>query len=145
MYVLDTNACTRLLNNTSPALVQRLCRCDPSHIHLSSVVKAELLYGARHSARVSENLQLLERFSARFTSLPFDDQCAEQCGLIRTDLAARGRLIGPNDLVPETPAAHPRCSSANPQSSIGSRGHQSRAIPEKPPPGHGCALTLQRR
>ena len=64
MYVLDTNACTRLLNNTSPALVQRLCRCDPSHIHLSSVVKAELLYGARHSARVSENLQLLERFSA---------------------------------------------------------------------------------
>ena len=90
MYVLDTNECTRLLNNTSPALVQRLYRCDLSHIHLSSVVKADSSFGARHSARVSENLQLLERFSAPFTALPFDDQCAEHYGLIRTDLAARG-------------------------------------------------------
>ena len=99
MYLLDTNACIHLLNNTSPALVQRLRRCDASQLRLSSVVKAELLYGARHSPRVAENLQLLERFSAPFISLPFDDQCAEHYGLIRTDLAARGKLIGPNDLL----------------------------------------------
>jgi len=49
------------------------------------------------TAPASPNLQLLERFSAPFISLPFDDQCAEYYGLIRTDLAAQ--LIGPNDLL----------------------------------------------
>ena len=99
MYLLDTNACIRILNNTSPPLIARLRQCDPAQIHLSSVVKAELLYGARHSARVAENLRLIERFAAPFTPLPFDDTCADHYGLIRADLAAQGRSIGPNDLL----------------------------------------------
>lgn len=30
---------------------------------------------------------------------PFDDRCTEHCALIRTDLAAQGKPIGPNDLL----------------------------------------------
>jgi tRNA(fMet)-specific endonuclease VapC len=44
-------------------------------------------------------MKLLERFFAPFASLPFDDACSEHCASIRADLAASGRLIGPNDLL----------------------------------------------
>ena len=98
MYLLDTNACIRILNGTSPPLIERLRETDPREIRLCSVVKAELLYGARKSTMVERNLSLLHRFFDAFASLPFDDLCAEQYGLIRTDLERAGMPIGPNDL-----------------------------------------------
>lgn len=99
VWVLDTNACIRVLNNTSAALVKRMRGTDPAHIALCSVVKAELLYGARKSSRRADNLRLLERFFMPLTSLPFDDVCAEQYGVIRTELETAGTPIGPNDLM----------------------------------------------
>ena len=107
MYLLDTNACIRILNNTSAALVSRLRGESPSGIRLSSVTKAELLFGARRSVRAAANLRLLDRFFAPFISLPFDDHCAEHYSTIRADLSTRGQLIGPNDmLIAATARAH---------------------------------------
>jgi tRNA(fMet)-specific endonuclease VapC len=107
MYLFDTNVCIRILNNTSAQLVSRLRAENPSAIRLSSITKGELLFGARHSARVADNLRLLERFFAPFVSLPFDDHCAEHYAALRADLAARGKLIGPNDmLIAATVRAH---------------------------------------
>ena len=106
-FLLDTNACVGILNNTSESLISRAKRCAPSEIVLCSVVKAELVYGARHSSRVSENLVSLESFFAPYTSLPFDDRCAEHYGLIRADLAREGRTVGPNDvMIAATARAH---------------------------------------
>ena len=107
MYLLDTNACIRILNSSSAPLVSRLRVENPSGIKLSAISKAELLFGARHSVRVAANLRLLERFFAPFVSLPFDDPCAEQYAALRADLAARGQLIGSNDmLIAATARAH---------------------------------------
>lgn len=107
MYLLDTNACIRALNGSSAALVERLGEAGPSEIRLSSIVKAELIYGARRSRRVADNLRLLQRFFNAFVSLPFDDRCAEECGLIHADLARSGTPIGPNDiLIAATARAH---------------------------------------
>ena len=99
MFLLDTNACIRLLNGTSPALAARLRAQRSRMVRLCSIVKAELLYGARHSERVAQNLELLQRFFAPFECLVFDDACAEQYGVIRADLAREGSPIGPNDLL----------------------------------------------
>jgi len=99
MYLLDTNACIRILNGTSPVLVERLRFIPRTQVRLSSVVKAELLYGARKSGRIAENLRLLERFFETIASLPFDDRCAEEYGVLRNDLERAGTLIGPNDLL----------------------------------------------
>jgi tRNA(fMet)-specific endonuclease VapC len=99
MFLLDTNACVRILNGTSPPLTEQLRRHSPGEIRLCAIVKAELLYGARHSRRVAENLALLAAFFEPFVSLPFDDACAEHYGQIRTDLASTGTPIGPNDLL----------------------------------------------
>jgi len=106
-YLLDTNACIRMLNHSSPALVERAQQTQPSQLRLCSVVKAELLYGARKSAKVSENLELLKFFFAPLLTLPFDDLCAEHYGILRADLELAGRPIGPNDLlIAATARAH---------------------------------------
>jgi tRNA(fMet)-specific endonuclease VapC len=99
MFLLDTNACIQFLNGTSPPLGQRMRGEDPAGFRISSVTKGELLYGARRSRRVAENLRLLEGFFATVMSLPFDDPCAEHYGAIRADLAARGQPVGRNDLM----------------------------------------------
>ena len=99
MYLLDTNVCIRLLNQAHPGIVRHFQQHQPGEIFLCSVVKAELLYGARHSQHVEANLQLLKKFFQPLVSLPFDDRCAEEAGQIRADLAAQGKPIGPNDLL----------------------------------------------
>lgn len=99
MFLLDTNVCISLLNQRQPALIRQFQAQRPEDIALCSIVKSELLYGARHSRQVEANLRLLEKFFQPLPSLPFDDRCAAEAGLIRADLAAQGTPIGPNDLL----------------------------------------------
>ncbi|MEI6302339.1 MAG: type II toxin-antitoxin system VapC family toxin [Betaproteobacteria bacterium] len=98
-YLLDANTCIGLLNSSDAELMRRYSARQPADLVLCSVVKAELLYGARRSARVEFNLKRLEYFAAPLQSLPFDDRCAHDYGVIRADLAAQGTPIGANDLM----------------------------------------------
>lgn len=107
MYLLDTNVCIRILKKSSLSVVERLQQQDSKDIKLCSIVKAELLYGAHHSERVEKNLKLLNKFFKPLECLPFDDSCAEDYGKIRANLASKGTLIGPNDLmIAATAKAH---------------------------------------
>ncbi|HGG59193.1 MAG TPA: type II toxin-antitoxin system VapC family toxin [Gammaproteobacteria bacterium] len=107
MFLLDTNLCIRILTTPAPHLQRKFKMHSPDEIALCSIVKSELLYGARHSQQVEANLQLLNKFFAPLRSLFFDDRCAEEAGQIRADLAARGQPIGPNDLlIAATARAH---------------------------------------
>ena len=107
MLLLDTNLCIGILNQGNQNIIQRFMQHSPNEIALCSIVKAELLYGARHSQKVESNLLLLQQFFAPLTSLPFDDRCAEEAGLIRADLVAQGKSLGPNDiLIAATARAH---------------------------------------
>lgn len=96
-YLLDTNVCIRLLNGSSPAVAKQMATAEPADVWLSSVVKAELLFGARKSERVQGNLTLLKRFFAPLHAIPFDDRCAEFYGTVLTQLSRAGTPIGPND------------------------------------------------
>jgi tRNA(fMet)-specific endonuclease VapC len=97
IYLLDTNVCIHLLNKRHDVILQHLRQHAPTDIALCSVVKAELLYGARRSQRAEANLQLLKAFFAPLQSLPFDDDCADHYGQIHADLLTLGKPIGPND------------------------------------------------
>ena len=97
--MLDTNICIGFLNGGDPSLRDRLLAGSPDSFRLCSVVKAELLYGARNSAKVADNLHKLERFFAPLESLPFDDAAAEAYGTIRAQLQREGTPIGGNDLM----------------------------------------------
>ena len=66
---------------------------------LSTIVKAELVYGAQRSSRAAENLRLLDRFFEPFVSYPFDDACVGVYGRLRTDMERLGTPIGPYDLM----------------------------------------------
>jgi tRNA(fMet)-specific endonuclease VapC len=98
-YLLDTNACIAHLNGRSEKLTQRLRRCTPESVVLCAVVKAELLFGARKSAKAEENLARLTRFFQPLVSLPFDDAAADRYGSIRATLERAGTPIGANDLM----------------------------------------------
>ena len=98
-YLLDANTCIRLLNSSDEGVTRRYAACQPADIVLCSVVKAELLYGARRSGRIEFNLRRVEYFAAPLRSLSFDDRCAHDYALIRADLAAQGKPIGANDLM----------------------------------------------
>lgn len=107
MYLLDTNAWIRLLTGRGPRIAARLARHDPSEIVVSSVVRAELTFGARRSARVAEDLALLAAAFAPFRPLPFDDRAAEEYGCIRLELERAGLPMGPMDLlIAATARAH---------------------------------------
>ncbi len=107
MFLLDSNVCIRLLNQTHYGIIQHFRQSLPSEIALCSIVKAELLYGARRSQHVEANLHLLKQLFNPLANLPFDDRCAEEAGQIRADLAAQGKPIGPNDLlIAATARAH---------------------------------------
>ena len=98
-FLLDTNICIAFLNDSKSKVGSRLARLSPEDVKLCSVVKAELLYGARHSARVEENLGRLTRFFEVFESLAFDDIAAEHYGVIRAQLRRGGTPLGANDLM----------------------------------------------
>ena len=99
MYLLDSNVCIHLLNEKHSEIERYFRSHSPAEIALCSIVKAELLFGARYSLRAEANLQRLKLFFAPLASLPFDDRCAEEYGQIRADLTGQGKLIGPNDLL----------------------------------------------
>jgi tRNA(fMet)-specific endonuclease VapC len=95
MYVLDSNVCIHFLNGTAPSVEMHFRALWPSQIAICSIVKAELFFGARNSRRMDANLQRLKLFFEPLQSLPFDDLCVDEYGLIRSDLTAGGQLIGP--------------------------------------------------
>lgn len=97
--LLDTNICIAYLHRAEQDVVQKFAQMKPRDLVLCSVVKAELLYGARRSQRVNENLQRLTQFFANFESLPFDDKAADFYGANRALLANGGTPIGVNDLL----------------------------------------------
>ena len=97
MKLLDTDICVHLLNAREPALVKRFQMHSPAELALCSIVRAELLWGARNSQRADENLERVRLFAEPLIPLAFDDDCAEHYAVIRADLSARGTPIGPND------------------------------------------------
>jgi tRNA(fMet)-specific endonuclease VapC len=96
--LLDTNVCIAFLNGSDEAVRSRV-RDATDDLVLCSVVKAELLYGARRSAQVDHNLERLQQFFALLPSLAFDDGAAEHYGVVRALLASAGTPIGSNDLL----------------------------------------------
>ncbi len=100
MYLLDSNVCIRLLNESASSnMARKLAELTPDDIRLCSVVKSELYYGAYKSTKRDRNLANLNRFFSQFISLPFDDNAAAIAGQVRAQLDLAGTPIGSNDLL----------------------------------------------
>jgi tRNA(fMet)-specific endonuclease VapC len=97
--LLDTNTCIAILNATSQRVIDRFRRESPASVVVCSVVRAELVFGARKSRRTAEVLANVEHLLGPLASLPFDDRAADHYGVLRADLERAGTPIGSNDLM----------------------------------------------
>jgi tRNA(fMet)-specific endonuclease VapC len=98
-HLLDTNACIDYLTGRYPTVVARIQRSTPDDLCLSSVVVAELRYGADQSARRRANHARVDALIKEIECLDFDLRAASVYGKIRAQLEARGKPIGPNDML----------------------------------------------
>jgi tRNA(fMet)-specific endonuclease VapC len=98
-HLLDTNACVDYLTGRHPKVVARIQGSSPEELCLSSVVVAELRYGADHSARRRTNHARIDTLLAEIQCLDFDLRAAAIYGRVRAQLEVAGTPIGPNDML----------------------------------------------
>ena len=98
-YFLDTNVIIDAIRGKNSNIKKHFENIQPSHIFVSSIVIAELEYGAKHSADYDMNKTLYERFIKDFTEVPFVKEYSEKYGEIRHALSKTGRPIGSNDML----------------------------------------------
>ncbi len=96
MRQLDTNIVIAYLNG-NPVVANKLNSHLPD-VAISSLVLAELLYGARASTRVQENMSRVHAFTRIVKVLDFDGQSAEYYSEIRFFLRQQGRPTGEIDM-----------------------------------------------
>ena len=98
-YLLDTNVCVDYLSGRYPRVVERIQKSSPEDLGLSSVVVAELRYGADHSARRRGNHARVDVLVEEIECLDFDLRAAASYGRVRDRLEVSGTPIGPNDML----------------------------------------------
>jgi tRNA(fMet)-specific endonuclease VapC len=72
---------------------------DVSDIKISSIVAAELIYGAYKSAKVEYNLSRFKKFLSLYEIIPFDGNTVNIYGEIRAELERKGKVISGNDML----------------------------------------------
>ena len=97
-YLLDTNVCVDFLRD-HPGVGERIRGASPEDLCLSSVVVAELRYGADRSVRRAENHARLDVLTAEIHCADFDLAAARIYGRIRSTLEKQGAPIGPYDMM----------------------------------------------
>jgi len=99
MYFLDTNICIYFLNDKFNNIREKMENINASDIKISSVVAAELIYGAYKSAKVDYNLSRFKKFLSIYEIVPFDGNAINIYGEIRAELEQKGKVIGWNDML----------------------------------------------
>jgi tRNA(fMet)-specific endonuclease VapC len=98
-YILDTNICVDYLTGRYPTVVEKIQASGPEDLRLSSVVVAELRYGADRSERSRVNHARIDVLVEEIGCVAFDLESAAAYGRLRARLEESGKLIGPNDML----------------------------------------------
>lgn len=96
--MLDANLCIRVLRDR-PRHIGGRFKAEAHSLAISTIVLHELIYGAERSDRPEYRRQLVAAFADNLTVYDFDRAAARESAAIKAALAARGNLIGPNDLL----------------------------------------------
>ena len=96
-YLLDTNIVIYVIKRR-PIEVMGIFNENAGRMAMSAITLSELFHGAEKSARVSQNLAVVEEFASLLEVLPYTARAAVHYGTIRSALEKAGRTIGVNDL-----------------------------------------------
>jgi tRNA(fMet)-specific endonuclease VapC len=96
-YLLDTNIVMYVIKRR-PIEVLGLFNENAGRMAMSAITLSELYHGAEKSAKVSQNLEVIEEFSSLLEVLPYTGKASAHYGSIRSALEKAGQPIGVNDL-----------------------------------------------
>ena len=96
-YLLDTNIVIYVIKRR-PIEVLGLFNEHAGRMAISAITLSELYHGAEKSAKVSQNLEVIEEFSSLLEVLPYTAKASAHYGSIRSSLEKAGQPIGVNDL-----------------------------------------------
>jgi len=96
-YLLDTNIVIYVIKRR-PIEVLGLFNENAGRMAMSAITLSELYHGAEKSAKVSQNLEVIEEFSSLLEVLPYTAKASAHYGSIRSALEKVGQPIGVNDL-----------------------------------------------
>lgn len=103
-YLLDTNIVSDLVRNPQGAVAARIAEYGEEQVCTSIIVAGELRFGAEKSGSPRLRRQL-ELVLGALEVVPLETPADRHYALIRADLQAAGKPIGPNDMLI---AAHAR-------------------------------------
>lgn len=98
-YMLDTNICSYILKNHPAAVKKKFEEVGAGNIFISSIVLAELYYGAARHPKGVVIRREIDDFVSRLVVLPWDEVAADHYGAIRTTLEKEGTLVGAMDML----------------------------------------------
>jgi tRNA(fMet)-specific endonuclease VapC len=99
IWLLDTNIIIHALNGV-PRVRERLnAVSDSDRVVTSTIVVAELIYGAEGSVRREENRQSIREKLRRIEAVPVTLAIADRFGVVKAQLRSRGRLKADFDLM----------------------------------------------
>ena len=97
-YLLDTNICIYAINHRSSSIVKRLNLEGQANLTTSTLVAAELAFGAEKSNRLETKQQLL-LFLSGLQVLPWSESAVWHYAKQRKQLKEAGTPIGEMDLL----------------------------------------------
>lgn len=103
MYLLDTDIIIYSLKGV-PAVVENLREHRNAYMALSVVSYGELVYGAEHSERRSQNLARIHRTAEIYPILPATRAIMDSFGRLKAELQSSGTTLDDFDLLVGTTA-----------------------------------------
>lgn len=98
-YMLDTNICSYILKNHPTAVKRRFEEVGAGNICISTIVLAELYYGAARHPKGVVIRREIDDFASRLTVMSWDESAAEHYGAIRSTLEKAGAPVGAMDML----------------------------------------------
>ena len=96
-YLLDTNMVIYVLKRR-PIEVLSKFNDNAGRMAMSAITLSELYHGAEKSAKVAQNLEVVEEFASLVQVLAYGSKASQHYGAIRSQLEKVGQPIGVNDL-----------------------------------------------
>jgi tRNA(fMet)-specific endonuclease VapC len=96
-YLLDTNIVIYVIKRR-PLEVMDVFNENAGRMAISAITLSELHHGAEKSAKVAQNLAVVEEFASLLEVLPYSAKASQHYGAIRAELEKAGCPIGVNDL-----------------------------------------------
>jgi len=97
-FLLDTNICIYIRQKRPEEVLRRFRNLRIGEAAISVITYGELVFGASKSQQRTTALERLAELLNWLPALPLPENASQAYGMMRAELAARGQMIGNNDL-----------------------------------------------